>query len=201
MSEENMSEENMSEPIIEKRVWGDIQRAFDKLKDIDEILYFLRSLVDEFNVCSSSECEIYPKLLELDKSRDDFTQWKVRDFKMAESLPDSDYKRFTRVFLVYIRDAKEIFSYIYSLKTSKKAMDEIDENRYSKLITYLKTLNDNFLPTNLSLQAGAQAPTDELIKDGLGSFTDTNLVQERKKKFQEELSKKNPKKTETEGPK
>lgn len=174
--------------------WITIQKKFDSLQNINSLFYFLRSLVDLLEICTTTECDIFPDLHKIDVMRVDF---EVTSLELAKSLPDSRFRKFNTQYQQYLRECKRVFSRIFALKTSREALRKDNEIKHRHFIEYLETCGKYKLPLNMDVSKGVEEKANEMA--GQTDLLSPELIEETKrfKAHIKELKKKE-KKTEKE---
>lgn len=177
--------------------WIEIQKKFDAFNDINDIFYFLRSLIDQLQVCNSTECEIYPALHTLDLARSKFQQKSLFSIKEASvNIKNQiELKRFEDDYWEFILKAKSVFSKLFALKTSHQTKEKEHKQYFDEYCKTLTIINDNNYPMPLQVQNSTQMKMNEITAGAIG--LDDKLQEKRKEfeKFMREEKLKNKKET------
>lgn len=178
--------------------WIYIQRSFDAERNVDEIFYFLRELVDDLKICSSTECKIFHELHELDKFRGLFEDTFKFPLEAKSGFKNQiEYNKWKQDYEEYRFNAKSVFSKIFAMKTSKDTHEQEEIAHHIRFMEIVKEFTKSDKPMPADFTKGVQ---NQLDKYGKAITFDDPKVQNIAQEMQSQI-KQSRKEKETEAKK
>ena len=147
------------------RKWSVTQREFDKLKDIDEIFYFLRDIVHDSDVCTNAECDVFPSLFHLDENRLDYEYKTMAEAKKGLVNNKPQLQKYQDLFNEYMVKSKRIMAEIYALKVSGQAQAREHMQHHEEYLETIEYFNRNNQPIPIQASKEAEAKQQEIAKN------------------------------------
>lgn len=125
--------------------FSEIQRKFDKLVDIDEILYYLRDIFNLFSVCSTATCDVNHNLHELGLMREIFpakTIAKIRELKKNET----EMQKWENEYDEYVYEANRILSELFALKIAKETVELEKKIKHERKVEIVREFVKSKIP-------------------------------------------------------
>lgn len=144
--------------------WFPIQSIFDEIKNVDELFYYLRQLVNDLQICTSNKCEIYHELSELDRSREKFEEFKSPEQAKNGFENKIMLQKWMREYLDYRNEAKTTFARIYGLKTTKDASEAKEFADHQRFMEIVKEFTKGNKPMPADFQKAVQNQIDRYGK-------------------------------------
>lgn len=164
--------------------WFPIQSIFDEIKNVDELFYYLRQLVNDLQICTSNKCEIYHELSELDRSREKFEEFKSPEQAKNGFENKIMLQKWIREYSDYRNEAKTTFARIYGLKTTKDAIEAKEFNNHQRFMEIVKefTKGDKPMPADFT-----KSVQNQLDKYGKAITFDDPKVQSVAEEMQSQI--------------
>jgi hypothetical protein len=152
-SEEDYVPEPPELPQEQSADWESIQKEFDSLDNIDDILIFLRKITDQLKICENTECKIFPEINHLDLLRTDFKRKTIKDAE-TQITNAIELKRFKMQFREYIIAAKHTFSKIFAMKSAQDTKFKTTGIYHDRILEVINALIQSNHPIPIEVGQG-----------------------------------------------
>jgi virulence-associated protein VapD len=161
--------------------WTEIERTFDSIDDMNLRVYFLRDLISQMNICSDTQCEIYPALHQFKshvKNLREYQLSKISDFKKIVNVQEQ--KRFIDLMRDLESESESVFSKIFALYSVKITREKALNEWHQRQIQIMKVQNESRLPISQEFVDDSQKYIDGVHKN----IQDLDIFQAAKKKIE-----------------